>query len=438
MKQKNMILMAVAVGCGLVAAFLTTQINAKPKIETVEVLVATKDLPTGTLITKDNMMKVTARKKIPKDALPQQFVTSEDELLEKRLARAVRADEVFNPADMKKGSTIIFPEGKDIISMSIGASNAAAGAVGPGSKVDIMASLQMGAVLEVFPLLIDMHVLEVNGEPDLTKNVRFPNMSTVSFAVNQEEALLIMLAKKRGCHLELLLRNPNKPLDKDYDIKKVKEMLQTEKSPTKTLVSDGSTGQTGMGTTETPIAPVPSLPAKPETVKVLIASEDVSPNTEITKDLVGTKLVVKEMLKEYAEGAVADLAPHYGKALKNGLAKGQWVTESMVGNPALKPAPQDDKIDSLPKPGPDDKPEVKKPVAPAVAGVETHDVAVHTASGTVIHRFQRPVGGAWKLTKVLSTDEASRSAPPATAAPTPTPAGPEKKPEAPDAAKKID
>ena len=38
MKQKNLILMVVAVGCGLVAAFLTTQINAKPKVEKVEVL----------------------------------------------------------------------------------------------------------------------------------------------------------------------------------------------------------------------------------------------------------------------------------------------------------------------------------------------------------------------------------------------------------------
>ena len=50
MKQKNVILMVVAVGCGLVAAFLTTQINAKPKVEQVEVVVALKDLPVGTVI----------------------------------------------------------------------------------------------------------------------------------------------------------------------------------------------------------------------------------------------------------------------------------------------------------------------------------------------------------------------------------------------------
>ncbi len=52
MKQKNLILMVVAVGCGLVAAFLTTQINAKPKVEKIAVWVAAKDLPVGTVFTK--------------------------------------------------------------------------------------------------------------------------------------------------------------------------------------------------------------------------------------------------------------------------------------------------------------------------------------------------------------------------------------------------
>src|SRR5262249_32996359 len=133
-----MILMVVAVGCGLVAAFLTTQINAKPKIETVEVLVALKELPTRTMITKDNLPKVAVKKKVPKEGQPQQFVVDENELVDKRLARAIRQDEVFNPADLKKGSVVVFVEGKDIYSLPMSASHAAAGAVGPGSKVDII------------------------------------------------------------------------------------------------------------------------------------------------------------------------------------------------------------------------------------------------------------------------------------------------------------
>ena len=51
----------------------------------------------------------------------------------------------------------------------------------------------------------------------------------MSFAVTQEQALLLSLAKSRGCHLELLLRHPGKPLDKEYDIKKIKQLLEDQK-----------------------------------------------------------------------------------------------------------------------------------------------------------------------------------------------------------------
>ena len=58
MKQKNMILIAVAVGCGLVAAFLTTQMSAKtPKDEGVEIPVAAKELSVGTKLNKDSLEK---------------------------------------------------------------------------------------------------------------------------------------------------------------------------------------------------------------------------------------------------------------------------------------------------------------------------------------------------------------------------------------------
>ena len=46
MKSEESIPVAVAVGCGLVAAFLTTQARpAEPEVEQVEVPVAAKDLP---------------------------------------------------------------------------------------------------------------------------------------------------------------------------------------------------------------------------------------------------------------------------------------------------------------------------------------------------------------------------------------------------------
>src|SRR6185312_5156657 len=87
MKQKNVILMVVAVGCGLVAAFLTSQMSAKGQVEQGEVVVAAKDLPVGTMITRDDLKdeKVVKIKKVPKDGLPPQVVMNKDDLIDKRL-----------------------------------------------------------------------------------------------------------------------------------------------------------------------------------------------------------------------------------------------------------------------------------------------------------------------------------------------------------------
>jgi Flp pilus assembly protein CpaB len=113
MKQKNVILMVVAVGCGLVAAFLTSQMSAKSNVEQVEVLVAAKDLPVGTTLTREDLSndKMVKIRKMPKDGLPPAYVISREELIDKRLSRPVRAEETFNPQDLLKGGAITLPRG---------------------------------------------------------------------------------------------------------------------------------------------------------------------------------------------------------------------------------------------------------------------------------------------------------------------------------------
>ena len=83
MKQKNMILMTVAVGCGLVAAFLTSQMSGKSsQSEQVEVLVAAKDLPVGTQLSRDDLKTSVKKRKMPKDGLPPAFVVDENVLVD--------------------------------------------------------------------------------------------------------------------------------------------------------------------------------------------------------------------------------------------------------------------------------------------------------------------------------------------------------------------
>jgi pilus assembly protein CpaB len=424
MKQKNVILMVVAVGCGLVAAFLTSQMSAKGQVEQVEVVVAAKDLPVGTMITRDEIDKLVKTKKVPKDGLPPAVVLNKEELVDKRLSRPVRAEETFNPQDLSKGGVITLPEGYDMVSLQVGVANAAAGFVGPGSRVNVNATLRLGNKTYAFPLLVNMLVVAVDTNTVGSKEGTYPTMNTVSFAVKEKEALLLDLAKSRGCNLALMLRHPSKSTegDRKYNIDEVIKLLSDEQNPGGIKGASGENIEHGGGTT-TPVTPV--KPAGPETpvspvkpvdpgfapppsiavIKVLVAKEDIAPNTDVTADLIKDKFEEKDLPKDFAADALTDFEKAYGKALKNGVAKGQWVTWSMVGLPTPKPSPQDGFI--APKPGQTETPTQPSVVKPVVKK-KIHDVAVHTPAGTMIHRYEETANGGWKKVAELTPEQAAR------------------------------
>jgi Flp pilus assembly protein CpaB len=306
---------------------------------------------------------------------------------------------------LTKGGIVTLPDGMDMVSMPVSVSNAVAGFVVPGSKVDVLATLRLSNKLRAFPLLVDMLVLAVDQHvsPDTSKNGSgvFPNMNNVSFAATQEQALLLALAKHRGCHLELLLRHPGKPIDPDYDIKKVKKLLEDEKQPAELKFTDGNDGGEGAIWPHVTEAP-PPLP-KTEMVKVWMAKVHIDAGTEITKELISQKLVESEIPKVAAEGAYSDLSDLVNKSLtlKTGLSKGQWVTTDLVGPSVTKPEPMD--VFMPPKP---DQQAVKVEAGPR----PQKDVNVTSTSGTLIHRFEEVRPGEWRLVRILTTQEVAREA----------------------------
>lgn len=434
MKQKNLILMVVAVGCGLVAAFLTTQINAKPKVEMIEVLVAARDLPVGTTLAPAELEKLVETKPMAKDVLPPQFVTTREELVGKRLSRPVLKGETFSSAALSKGPVVTLPPGKDLYSLAMNARDGAGGFVGPGSKVDILAALMLGNQLKTFPLLVDMHVVAVNQalsyEPGKSG---FPDMSMISLAVDQEEALLLSLAEKRGCTLKLLLRREGKPKDKEYNMAAVRKLLEDSKHPaTSRTTEDRNGGESG------DVPPVPAIGAVPtekkekDMVKVWIAKANIESNTTLTADLIKEKFAQEERPREYAEGACADVAEYHTKALVHGISKGQYLTYFMLGEQGPKPAPQDLGIANLPKGGPSSNPQPRPQPKVEVKPRATRDIALHTPSGSVVFRYMEMKPGEWKLLGTLTPEQAARPSKESTASEKPS--GEPKQP-APDASK---
>jgi pilus assembly protein CpaB len=385
MKQKNLILMVVAVGCGLVAAFLTSQMSAKPNVDKVDVIVAAKDLPIGMQLTKDDLKTAVKRKSISRDSVPPTAVETEEELLEKRLTRTVHADEMINKGDVTNRGVVSIPPGMSMVALPIGLPQAVAGFVLPGSKVDVLASVRLQEKVRVLPILVNMLVLAVDSSTQTPKEgAAYQNLSTVSFAVNRNQALLIKLAQARNCDMSLLLRNQEEKEnenDREYKIEEVTRLLQDNKHPNELKNPDGDT-------VVGPPKPESTTP-KTEIVKVPAAIEEIAADTQITADLIAEKFKVIELPKDLAMDAVTDLSALAAdkQVLRTGLGKGQWVTKSLFGSAEPKAPPREEF--TLPKPGPNETPKTNEKAI--------RDVSLHTASGTRIYRYQEAAPGEWKL-----------------------------------------
>ena len=429
MKQKNLVLMVVAVGCGLAAAFLTSQMSAKPPaVETVELWVASEDLPIGTVLSKDKLPKLTKKRAVGRDAVPAKAIENLEELTDKRLSRTIRADEPFTPADLLKGM-IQIPPGKSMVTLPVTATQAAAGFLGNGSRVDVLASVRLHNRVRAFPILVNMLVLAVNADQLPPKDGAYQSVSMVSFAVEQKQALLIKLAQARSCDLSLLLRNPeDKETDNDreYDIDAVLKLLQDDQTKAE-VQAEKAEPKAEPKVDPAPVAPPPA--PKPETVSVPVAVADVPAGTVLTADLFAdpARFAAKELPKELAADAVADFGPYLGQTFRNGLGKGQWATAGLIAPAEPKPGakdafapPKEGAPKDPPKPAEVVKPEPPKPAVkeapkPAAKPRNFHDMAIHTPSGTRVYRYEEVRPGEWRYVGEVapSARSAAQDAPPA-------------------------
>jgi pilus assembly protein CpaB len=387
-KQKNMLLVAVAVVCGLVAAVLTSQVAAggrSQKEETVPVLIAAKDLPVGTWLPEDKISDFVTFKDVPKSQAPPEFISSEDMVKNKKTIRTMRKDDIFNPKDVSKSTSIPLPEGFSMITLPCTLDEGVAGFVQPGAKVHLLASIpskknQDRATVVTFMWYVLVLAVDGSASPSLESN-SIPTMSMVSFAVKRNQWELLHGAKTRNCNMRLVLTNPK-------DSEKLPEDAATDQELWTLLADmDEKEKQAGDGGGKTPPAPENTKPAE-DKVKLAVAREDLAAGTELTPELITEKFEMKEFTKPAPANGIENLRDYTGKFLTKDLAEGQFVPKSFLGkNPKTAPkvAPSDDTTnkegDTTPAPKVEEK---KEPEAPPVY----HDVVIQTASGTRKLRYQ--------------------------------------------------
>jgi Flp pilus assembly protein CpaB len=213
MKTRTMMLMVVAIACGLAASYMTSRLladrAAHQNDDTKVTVVVAKQRVSAWVQIKDPD-KYFALKEIPEMAAPKKALKALEELKDQRLSKPVGEDEYMTQDHLVNkdmaGLEVALPVGTLAMAIKVNAESLVGGFVRPSSRVDIVwASRGGGTDANAKIILQDMLVLSVD-----TTAVRDPGQptiigSTVTLAVKPEEGMRLALAQNTG-ELRLALR----------------------------------------------------------------------------------------------------------------------------------------------------------------------------------------------------------------------------------------
>jgi len=328
MKPKTMILLVVAVGCGLAASFMTARLIADRNGDgnqeaKVRVLVAKKRINPWTLLDKPEVHFV--HKEIPESAVPKKALKEFSDLKDKRLNKVV-SEETFVTTDDLVGKDLDglegqLPKGYRAVAIRVTPESLAGGFVRQGSKVDVIATLREGRT-RVKTIMQNMLVLAIDMAKDRNPDSPASLGTTATLAVKPEEAQRLQLASALG-ELRLSLR----PLGEEESHRigeTTSDHFDRGLREGGSNSSDGSDTQLAGGGTLPTIPPLPPVPANIEAPKPDEKPVDEKPvRKHYMKLIIGENSQVVTFL-------------HDGESWINGAAQGD---DPKVGRKPLAPPP---------------------------------------------------------------------------------------------------
>lgn len=216
MKIKSIVLLAVAVGCGLVAMLGVQQVLSRQRAaaqqETGLVLTALTDITTGTKLTDAN----TKFKEFPLDSIPEGAVTKKEQYEERAVKVSAVAGEIIMQAKLGAkgdiGASMEIPPGMRVVTVSVNATKTHSGLILPGDRVDVLCTYKTrkgasGMISKTKTVLEYIKVFATDNVRDAMKNdSQEQNAKNISVLVTPDQANLLMLADSKGT-LTLALRS---------------------------------------------------------------------------------------------------------------------------------------------------------------------------------------------------------------------------------------
>lgn len=215
MKSKTMILMGIAIVCGLVASYMTSKLLAEREqapdqvveIEKVKVLVAKQSIPYGTSLAEPE--KFFQEKLFTKGEQPSKAISNPEELKGKYLLHPLGAEQHVTKEDLmdKETGGIQFklPPGMRAIAVKVNAESLAGGFVLPNSRVDIMCTIR-GEEAKI--VLQDMLILAIDTNETKADGQRAILGGTATLQADPDQSELLSYAQAVG-ELRLLPRGIN-------------------------------------------------------------------------------------------------------------------------------------------------------------------------------------------------------------------------------------
>lgn len=220
MRSKSIILLALALGCGLVASIGISQVMERRNQatnnpgETEAIFVALHDINANDPLTPENV-KI---EEWPKSKIPQGAVTKLEELENKRARQKIFADEpvlvgkVIDANEVSSASTRI-PKGYRVVAVRVDAVSGGGSLILPGDRVDVLVFLNKNPAVGVMEtksqtILQDIKVFAVDTTFTRSPDQDEPAIAakTISLLVTPEQAEKVTLATEMGA-IRLILRH---------------------------------------------------------------------------------------------------------------------------------------------------------------------------------------------------------------------------------------
>jgi pilus assembly protein CpaB len=207
MKLKTILLLAVAVGCGLVAMLGVQQsMNGASRGEAeekVSILMAVTDIAVGQILTPDN---VTFRE-VGVDTAPANAVLTEEEYKDRSATVAILANDFITLPKMSEpgisGPSVAIPPGMRVVTVPVNDTTSHSGMMAPGDRVDVLVTYQSrtqrGQTTQTKVLLEFIEVFATgNKTVSDGRGEGEQKIKNVSLLVTPEQMPYVKLAEKKG------------------------------------------------------------------------------------------------------------------------------------------------------------------------------------------------------------------------------------------------